>query len=58
MPVQKKSGNLLHVPHTSGITVSVANGPGDWSSIPIRVITKTEKMVLDVFLLNTHHYKL
>ena len=33
------------------------NGPGDLGSIPIRVIPKTQKMVLDAFLLNTHHYK-
>ena len=34
-----------------------ANGPGDQSSIPRRVIPKTQKMVLDVALLNTQHYK-
>ena len=34
-----------------------ANGPGDWSSITGRVIPKTQKMVLDVALLNTQHYK-
>ena len=34
-----------------------ANGPRDWSSIPGRVIPKTQKMVLDVALLNTQHYK-
>ena len=34
-----------------------ANGPGDQDSIPGRVIPKTEKMVLDAFLLNTQHYK-
>ena len=34
-----------------------ANGPGDLDSIPGRVITKTQKMVLDVSLLNTQHYK-
>ena len=28
-----------------------------WGSIPGQVIPKTQKMVLDVFLLNTHHYK-
>ena len=33
------------------------NGLGDWSSIPGRVIPKTEKMVLDAALLNTQHYK-
>ncbi len=34
-----------------------ANGPGDLDSIPGRVIPKNLKMVLDVSLLNTHHYK-
>ena len=34
-----------------------ANGPGDLGSIPGRVILKTQKMVLDVSLLNTQHYK-
>ena len=33
------------------------NGPGDWDSIPGRVIPKTQKMVLDAALLNTQHYK-
>ena len=30
-----------------------ANGPGDLGSIPVRVIPKTLKMVLDTSLLNT-----
>ena len=34
----------------------VANGPGDWGSIPGQVIPKTQKMVLDAGLLNTQHY--
>ena len=34
-----------------------ANGPGDQSSIPGRVIPKTQKMVLDAALFNTQHYK-
>ena len=33
------------------------NGPGDWGSIPGRVITKTLKMVLDTSLLKTQKYK-
>ena len=33
------------------------NDPGDWVSIPGRVIPKTLKMVLDGTLLNTQHYK-
>ena len=35
-----------------------ANCPGDLGSIPVRVIPKTFKMVLDTFLLNTQHYKI
>ena len=34
-----------------------ANGPGDLGSIPGRVVPKTQKMVLDVALLSTQHYK-
>ena len=34
-----------------------ANGPGDWGSIPGRVIPKTQKMVLDAALFSIHHYK-
>ena len=30
-----------------------ANGPGDWGSIPGRVIPKSQKMVLDAALLNS-----
>ena len=33
------------------------NGLGDRGSIPGRVIPKTKKMVLDIALLNTQHYK-
>ena len=33
------------------------NGPGDLGSIPGRVIPKTQKMLLDTFLLNTQQYK-
>ena len=33
------------------------NGPGDLGSIPGRVIPKTQKMILDVSLLNTQHCK-
>ena len=33
------------------------NGPGDWDSVLGRVIPKTQKMVLDISLLNTQHYK-
>ena len=34
-----------------------ANGPGNRDSISSRVIPKTQKMVLDISLLNTQHYK-
>ena len=34
-----------------------ANGLQDQSSIPGRVIPKTQKMVLEATLLNTQHYK-
>ena len=34
-----------------------ADGLGDGGSIPGRVIPKTQKMVLDVALLNTQYYK-
>ena len=34
-----------------------ANGPGDQGSIRGQVIPKTQKIVLDAALLNTHHYK-
>ena len=46
--------------YMSGIGLAVrvfANGPGDLGSIPVRVIPKTQKMVLDASLLNTQHYK-
>ena len=35
----------------------LANGQGNWGSIPGRVIPKTQKMVFDATLLNTQHYK-
>ena len=34
-----------------------ANGPGDQGSILVRVIPKTQKIVLDAALLNTQNYK-
>ena len=47
----------VHIPDI-GIMVRVfANGPGDLGSIPGRVISKTQKILLDVTLLNTQHYK-
>ena len=35
----------------------LTKGPGELSSIPGRVITKTQKMILDASLLNTQQYK-
>ena len=41
-----------------GMMVRVfTNGMGDLSSIPGRIIPKTQKMALDASLLNTQHYK-
>ena len=37
--------------------VLFTNGPGDLGSISGRVIPKTLKMLLDISLLNTQHYK-
>ena len=34
-----------------------ANGQGDWGPILGRVMSKTQKMVLDAALQNTQHYK-
>ena len=34
-----------------------ANGPGNLGSIPVRVMPKTLKMVLDTSLLNNQQYK-
>ena len=33
------------------------NGQGDWDSIPGHVIPKTQKIVLDAFLLDTQYYE-
>ena len=33
-----------------------AKGPGGLGSIPARVISETQKMVLDASFLNTQHY--
>ena len=48
----------IHKMHTYSHTIGLINrvfpnGPGDWGSIPGRVIPKTQKMVLDAALLNT-----
>ena len=36
----------------------LANGSGDKGSIPVPVIPKAQKIVLDSTLLNTQHYKI
>ena len=49
-----------HVVSKSDIGIMVrlfANGLGDLGSIPAWVLPKTQKMVLDAFMLNTQHYK-
>ena len=52
---------ILNPKNRSGIGVKMsrvfANGPGDRGSIPDRVISKTQKAVLDAALRNTQHYK-
>ena len=40
------------------MSTEFVNGPWDKGSIPGWVIPKTQKMVLDVTLLNTQHYKI
>ena len=34
-----------------------ANDPGDWGSIPGRVIPNTQKVIFDATSLNTQYYK-
>ena len=46
---------LTVVPWHHGL--NVANGAGDQGSIPGRVIPKTQKFLLDAYLLNTQHNK-
>ena len=48
---------FAHIYRSIGLVVRVvAKDQGDWSSIPGRVIPKTQKLVLDAFLI-TQHYK-
>ena len=49
--------SLLYIPDIGTMVRVFANGPGDLGSIPGRVKPKTQKMVLDVSLLNFQHYK-
>ena len=54
----KNQKNRKHTHTYIGIMVSVfTDGLGDWSSIPVRVISKTQKMVLDTTLLDIQLYK-
>ena len=49
---------LLLLSPAIGLMIQVfANGPADRGSITSRVISKTQKMVLDAAVLNTQHYK-
>ena len=58
MTVNIDGKKLVEIGSDIGMMVKVfTNGPGDLGSIPCRVIPKTQKMVLDVSLLNTQHYK-
>ena len=55
---QKKICLTVIMPLSNGLMNRVfTNGLGDQGSIPDRVIPKTPKMILDVTLLNTQHYK-
>ena len=47
----------IYLPDIGQAVRVFANGPGDLGSIPGRVLPKTQKMVLDVSLLNTQHNK-
>ena len=48
---------LLNKNQTKPMVRVFTNGSEDQGSIPIRIIPKTQKMVLDAALLNTQHYK-
>ena len=45
------------IKHIGLMSKEFTNGPGDWDSIPGRVIPKTQKMGLDASLLKTQHDK-
>ena len=49
--------NNTHYHYSCLVGRVFANGPGDQGSVPGRIILKTQKMVLDVPLFNTQHYK-
>ena len=52
------------IPHSKELYIYIcimvcvfANGAGDWSSIPVWVVPKTQKIVLDTSLHNPQYYK-
>ena len=47
----------IHVQLISLVDWVFTNGPGDFGSIPGRVIPKISKMLLDTSLLNTQQHK-
>ena len=55
--LKQNSPYLLKNPYIGRVSRGFANGPGDRGSIPSQVIPKTQKMVLDTWLLNTQHSK-
>ena len=65
--ISQENSRSLHTKKQNGIGIIsenyslvsrvFANGPGDRSSIPGRVIPKTQKIVHDTAFLNTQHYK-
>ena len=48
---------FIFVPDIGMMVTVSTNGSGDLGSIPGRVTSKTQKMLLDATLLNTHHNK-
>ena len=55
--ISEHSNHYVNVWSIGLMSREFANGPGDRSLIPGRVIPKTQKMVLDATLFNTQHYK-
>ena len=48
---------FIYIADVGLVGIVFDNGPGDLGSISGRVISKTLKMVIDTFLINTYHYK-
>ena len=57
LTLQTHTHILFILPTFSLMSRVFTNGPGDQGSIPGQVIPKTRKMILDVALLSTQHYK-